>query len=196
MKLILASASPRRRELLEKAGFDGTVEPCTAEEIYTASGPAEIVRELAEAKAHAVFSAHPEACAVLGADTVVALLGQILGKPKDTEEAAGMIRMLSGKVHQVFTGVSLLLRKDGKVYERSFSVGTDVYVKELSEDDVRDYVGLGESLDKAGAYAIQGGFSAYIDRISGDYENVIGLPVKAVREALDALSRESGETWD
>ncbi len=208
-KLILASGSPRRRELLSEAGLEFTVRVSEAEEIYHASKPAEIVQELSEIKALAVAreilkeSAEiisPEPCIILGADTVVSADGRILGKPADPEEAAEMIRAIQGRAHEVYTGVCLILllpcgREEPGLRTseiRGFSEGTCVHVVPLSEQEIQNYVACGESLDKAGAYAIQGEFGKYIDRFEGDYENVIGLPVKRVlKELCDMAERNA-----
>ena len=201
MKLILASGSPRRRELLEAAGIPFSVEVSEAEEVYTEKLPAGIVTELSAVKASAVAALHQgkearEGLLILGADTVVAADGEILGKPRTEEEAREMIRKISGRTHFVYTGVCLLRLEpdeEGKLKEtgrKNFPVGTEVFVVPLTEAEISAYVAEGESMDKAGAYAIQGGFGKYIDHIEGDYENVIGLPVKAVIEAIGTLSGE------
>ena len=211
LKLILASGSPRRRELLNRAGVSFTVRVSAAEENYTAEEPSEIVRELSRKKAEAVAeeilnerAACPEsedsqaACIVLGADTVVAVGGRILGKPADDREAREMIRSIEGRAHQVYTGVHMIRiapEASGCVRlsdceTRNFSECTLVHVVPLTAQEIRDYVACGESLDKAGAYAIQGAFGKYIDRFEGDYENVIGLPVTRVLRELRSLSEE------
>ena len=178
--IILASKSPRRRELLELAGVPFSVETEDVEETFDPGLlPAEIVRHLSRIKAEAVFKKHP-AKTVLGADTIVVLDGGILGKPKDEEEAVRMLQALSGKTHEVFTGVTIL---SGKT-EYSFAERTAVTFYELSEEEIRTYVSTGEPLDKAGAYGIQGRGVTLVRSIEGDYPNVVGLPVAKVVRAL------------
>jgi len=201
MKLILASGSPRRRELLTSAGLRFTIEVSEAEEVYTETEPAKIVAQLAAVKAEAAAKNHERTVdtdspvLILGADTVVAVDHEILGKPGDIEEAHAMIRKLGGRTHFVYTGVCLIRLEpsgEGELIEtgrRNYAVGSEVFVKPLTEEMVRSYVAEGESMDKAGAYAIQGGFGKYIERIEGDYENIIGLPVKAVLESIKELER-------
>ena len=197
-KLILASQSPRRKELLEKCGIPFETEPADIDETLSAEGTLEEqIRILSRRKAEAVLKLHPEAV-VLGSDTIVAVNGEILGKPADAEEAARMIRMIQGREHEVFTGVCLIALcpgEDGKpglrtAEIRNFSEGTKVHVVPMTEREIRDYVACGESLDKAGAYAIQGEFGKYIDRFEGDYENVIGLPVKRVLSEIRSMTEE------
>ena len=206
-EIILASGSPRRRELLQGAGLRFTVRVSEAEEKYSASEPSDIVKELSKIKAGAVAEeilreseglVFTKPCLILGADTVVSADGKILGKPADAEEAARMIRMIQGREHEVFTGVCLIALcpgEDGKPglrtsEIRNFSEGTKVHVVPMTEREIRDYVACGESLDKAGAYAIQGEFGKYIDRFEGDYENVIGLPIKRVLSEIRSMTEE------
>ena len=177
-RLILASASPRRRELLSQAGVDFEVRPVDIDEtVRPGESPAGFVVRLAREKAAAAAANHPRA-PVLAADTVVVLGDQILGKPAGPEDAARMLGLLSGRVHQVLTGFCLL--------EPSFSrdatdyVSTDVEFRPLSEADIRNYVDSGECLDKAGAYAIQGRGASLTRRINGSYTNVVGLPLAEV----------------
>ncbi len=184
MRLILASASPRRAELLRAAGFDFQVSPADVDEAARpAESPEQYVRRLAAEKSAAVGPS-PDAV-VLGADTAVVLDGDILSKPLDDQEAAGMLRRLSGRRHDVLTGISLRAgaRELGRV-ER-----TAVYFETLTERDVAWYVASGEGRDKAGAYAIQGLASRFVPRIEGSYSNVVGLPVAAVFELLREMPR-------
>ena len=176
MKIILASASPRRKMILEQAGV--TFEICVSDldEVITQTEPAAVVEELSAQKAGDVAKKYPPDVLVIGADTVVACMGQILGKPKDEKDAREMLTMLSGKTHQVYTGVTLIL--NGRVH--TFHAVTDVSVCDLSEAEIDSYVNSGEPLDKAGAYAIQGLFGKYITGISGEYNNVVGLPIAAI----------------
>lgn len=198
-RVILGSGSPRRRELLEQIGIRFEVMVSEKEEVYTAQEPEEIVRELALMKAKNVASemsdlemkdsdSEAEGIIVIGADTVVVLDGQILGKPSDEKDAFAMLTSLQGREHQVFTGVAVLdFDTEGNVSETAFAVKTDVCVNEMDEEEIRSYIRTGEPMDKAGAYGIQGRFAAYIDRIDGDYYNVVGLPVSALYRVLKKI---------
>lgn len=191
--LVLASASPRRQELLRRAGISFTVEPTDIPEIPQPNESAKDVAErLAREKALVVSRNHPDQL-VLGADTVVVVNGQILGKPQDAADAARMLRLLSGRTHQVITGVCLIGPKSNVTgyspqpnsrFEDTRSETTLVTMNELSEEDIRFYTRTGEPMDKAGAYAIQGIASPWIPRIEGDYSNVVGLPVALVYRML------------
>lgn len=182
-KMILASGSPRRRELLAQMGIDFDVIVSDADEIITKENPGEIVEELSRCKAEAVAAKYPGRF-VLGADTVVALDGQILGKPKDSKDAVRMLKELQGRTHQVFTGVTLI--RQGEIY--SFHEKTDVEVYPMTETEIRKYVDSGDPLDKAGAYGIQGNFAIHIKGILGDYYNVMGLPVGRLYQELKNLA--------
>lgn len=175
MELILASKSPRRRELLAQVGIPFTVRESCCEEKLIGENPEEIVKGLAFRKAEAVLREADGEAVVLGADTVVVLAGEILGKPRDEEEAFRMLQALQGRDHSVYTGVALLCR-NGKA-PVSFAEETKVFVYPMSEEEIRAYIATGEPMDKAGAYGIQGRFAAFIRRIEGDYTNVVGLPV-------------------
>lgn len=181
MKIILASGSPRRKELLVQAGYDFVIEVSDADENIQAENPGELVEELSCRKAQAVAQHHrreEEISTIIGADTVVALEGQILGKPENESAAMEMLRSLSGKTHQVYTGVSLLLLQNGQlIAEEKFHVCTDVTMRELAEEEMLRYVNTGEPMDKAGAYGIQGKAAMFISGICGDYYNVVGLPL-------------------
>jgi septum formation protein len=189
--LVLASASPRRQELLRNAGIGFTVYPANIPEIPRAGeNPRDYAERLAREKAQAVFHQHPGKL-VLGADTIVVVDGEILGKPRDRADAARMLRLLSGRTHQVITGVCLAgpqLRTEnhklGTGFEDTRSETTQVSVMTLTDDDIQSYIATGEPLDKAGAYAIQGTASRWIPRIEGDYFNVVGLPVALVCRML------------
>ncbi len=178
--LVLASASPRRQELLRSAGISFEVQPA---EIPENALPGEAAKECAERLARekglAVARQRPHDF-VLGADTVVVVEGQILGKPTDAADAARMLRRLSGREHQVITGVCLVVGGQCSVASET----TVVTMSELAEKDIADYVASGEPMDKAGAYAIQGIASRWIPRIEGDYSNVVGLPVALVWRML------------
>ena len=175
MKLILASVSPRRKELLSGV-CEFEIQPSRFEEV-TGDNAQEVVLQNARGKAMEVLSRFPD-CRVLGADTVVALDGKILGKPKDGEDAKRMLRMLSGRVHSVFTGVCLADRNGAQ--ERV--VEAKVLFKTLNENLIESYVLSGTPLDKAGAYGIQD--SIVVESIQGSYTNVMGLPMEAVKEML------------
>jgi septum formation protein len=178
--LILASASPRRQELLRHAGIAFRVQSTGISETPLAGEtPRACAERLARAKALAISHAHPGDW-VLGADTIVVVDEEILGKPADEADAARMLRLLSGRTHEVTTGVCLA----GEAIEDVRSESTLVSMIALREDDIRDYVASGEPMDKAGAYAIQGRASRWIGRIEGDYANVVGLPVALVYRML------------
>lgn len=179
-KLILASASPRRRELLSAAGLEFEIAAADiVEKIPDNATPQEAVMALALQKAQATAAEYPD-CVVIGADTVVVNDGKILGKPKSEDDAVKMLTELSGRVHTVYTGVALV--KGEKV--KNFCEATDVEFYSLTESEIRDYVKTGEPMDKAGAYGIQGRGCVLVRRISGDYFNVVGLPVSKVCREL------------
>lgn len=194
-KVILGSASPRRRELLAQIGARFEVRTSGREEVYHSTVPEEIVRELAIMKAENVAEdladeqgRTPEDTIVIGADTIVVLDGKILGKPKDEKDAADMIGALQGRSHEVYTGVAILdYDAQGEKNVSVRAVGTKVYVNSMDEAEISAYIATGEPMDKAGAYGIQGRFAAYIDRIEGDYYNVVGLPVSYVYQALKRI---------
>lgn len=209
-RIILGSASPRRRELLEQIGIEFEVVVSDAQEHYESTRPEEIVRELALMKAEHVageverrekesgdrsYISEQETgeinlrnVMILGADTIVVRDGQILGKPSDEEEAFFMLKSLQGRMHQVYTGVALLdFDGNGERHTISHAEETKVYVHEMTDEEIRRYIVAGESMDKAGAYGVQGRFAAYIDRIEGDYYNVVGLPVAYVYHAMKEL---------
>lgn len=189
MKIILASASPRRKELLKQIGLSFKTMPSTGEETITGKEPEEIVEELAYQKAVDICGQLSETMkedfVVIGADTVVSYWGRIMGKPGDKEEAFDMLWELQGKSHQVYTGVTLAWKyADMPAMFHSFYECTDVTVFPMTEEEIERYIDSGEPMDKAGAYAIQGRFAAYIQGICGDYANVVGLPVGRVYQEL------------
>ena len=178
--LVLASASPRRQELLRNAGIAFEVQPAhILEDPLPGEAAKDCAERLAREKALAVARERPHDI-VLGADTVVVVDGQLLGKPSDAADAARMLRMLSGREHRVLTGVCLVV--SGKPLVASET--TLVTMSEITDREIADYVGSGEPMDKAGAYAIQGIASRWIPRIEGDYGNVVGLPVALVWRML------------
>ena len=185
MKYILASASPRRKELLSLAGFDFTVIPSGVKEKITKTIPSEVVTELALQKAEDIYSRYAEDdCIIIGADTVVVYHDEILGKPKDETDAFDMLSMLSDRTHQVYTGVALLTTEKGVRHTHTFSVCTDVTFYPISREDIEAYIGTGDPMDKAGSYGIQGPFAIHVKEIHGDYNNVVGLPISRLYQEL------------
>lgn len=186
--LVLASASPRRQELLHTAGISFVVQPADVDETPLAGElPRDCAERLAREKALAVWRVRRQDV-VLGADTIVVVDDIILGKPRDADDAARMLRMLSGRAHSVITGVCLVGPGEDEV--RTSSESTLVTMSELSDDEIRVYVATGEPMDKAGAYAIQGIAARWIPRIEGDYSNVVGLPVARVYRMLRERNSE------
>ncbi|HTA78635.1 MAG TPA: Maf family protein [Terracidiphilus sp.] len=188
MDLVLASASPRRRELLAQCGFSFAVQPAhIPEEPLPNEEAIAYVTRLARQKAEAVFhqlsSEQSAALQVLGADTTVCVDNQILGKPADAADAARMLRLLSGRTHRVITGVAVVTTSRTEVAAEI----TGVRFLALSEEDIAAYVATGEPMDKAGAYAIQGRAARWIPRIVGDYSNVVGLPLALVATILESI---------
>jgi septum formation protein len=184
MKLILASASPRRRELLTQAGRRFDVLAADIDETRKPNEPpADFVQRLALEKAQAVLALHPDAV-VLGADTTVVLDGNVLNKPADIAEAETMLRSLSGREHQVLTGIAVVSRDA----QRQHVETTRVFFAPISDADLAHYLSTGDSLDKAGAYGIQGYAARWITRIEGDFFNVVGLPIAATIRLLNCLS--------
>lgn len=190
-KIILASGSPRRRELLEQIGYTFEIVTSEKEEVYQSTEPQEIVKELALLKAKDVAEkivsdrGEDSDRLIIGADTVVTHQGKILGKPKDKEDAARMLEALQGDAHDVYTGVAVIsYDEEGKEEVISHAVGTKVYVDPMTEEEIREYIATGEPMDKAGTYGIQGRFAAHISKIEGDYYNVVGLPVSYIYQVL------------
>ena len=185
MDIILASQSPRRRELLERMGLTSfrVVSPDVDENLGEELPPAELVSRLSRRKAQAVAQQVKQDALIVAADTVVALEGTILGKPADELSAFRMLTTLSGARHQVYTGLTVLR---GEEVCTEYEV-TDVTFRELSEGEIEDYIRTGEPMDKAGAYGIQGYGALFIEGIQGDYYNVMGLPVCRLGRILDRL---------
>lgn len=180
MRYILASGSPRRRELIRQAGIDAEIIPAAGSEKSDRREPASYVADLASHKAEEIGEKQMNAvddCCIIGADTVVVLDNSILGKPKDREDARRMIRSLQGRTHEVMTGVCLLYQINGIRKKTTFTEISTVHVCPMTEEEIESYVATGEADDKAGAYGIQGRFGIYIDRIEGDYYNIVGLPI-------------------
>lgn len=198
--IILASGSPRRRELLEREGVPFTVRVSEVDEALDPDilrDPREAAKKLAERKAGAVVQEvlgadYVGAAAVIGADTMVALDGRIYGKPADEEDAKRILRELSGRVHQVVTGVSVWLvsapdKENVSLGFRTLAETSHVTFKNLSDEEIEAYVATGEPMDKAGAYGIQGEGGALVKGVSGDYDNVVGLPVKRLLKEFSEI---------
>ena len=198
-KIILASASPRRKELLKQMGLEFEVMPSHCEEVITRKIPWEIVMELSSQKARElVYKAAMDSLSddksgndgdgqnvlVIGADTIVAYKDEILGKPKDKDDAVRMLKLLQGKQHSVYTGVSLVYLKEGIAQTRTFVEETKVFVAPMTDEQIEAYVATGEPMDKAGAYGIQGAFGVYICGIEGDYNTIVGLPLARVYQEM------------
>lgn len=186
MKLILASASPRRKELLGKIGMEFEIIPAKGEEIVTKTLPWEVVEELSFQKAKEIADMQTEECIVIGSDTIVAKGEEIMGKPKDEEDAFRMLSEIAGNVHQVYTGVTLI-RTGEKPKVITFAEKTDVYLYPMSDDEMNAYIATQDPMDKAGAYGIQGDFAIHVKGIEGDYYNVVGLPIGKVYQELKQL---------
>lgn len=192
-RLILASESPRRKEIMEQMGINFETIPSHMKEDITREDPSELVKTLASLKAGEVAARlkyERDNLIIIGADTVVYHNGHILGKPRDRDDAVRMLKEISGDVHNVYTGVSIIIRRtepdksNGRDENIVFSVKTQVAVKQLTMDEIEDYVDSGEPYDKAGAYAIQGRFGIYIKELHGDYYNVVGFPIARIYEEL------------
>lgn len=192
---ILASSSPRRKELLMQAGIHFQVIPSNIDENITKTEPKEVVMELARQKADHVFRSLPDpGHIVIGADTIVVYENRILGKPADEEEAFCMLSKLSGHTHQVYTGVAIIGDCSGSgKREHFFCECTDVNFYPVSDEELRAYIETGDPLDKAGAYGIQGPFAIHVKGISGDYNNVVGLPIAHLyHELKDCFGSQAG----
>ena len=186
-KIILASGSPRRRELLTQIGLEYTVIPSKKEEILRFTQPEDIVKDLSLQKAQDIAENAEVGTMVIGSDTVVSLDGEILGKPHTSENAVAMLKRLEGRSHQVYTGVSVVIKgmaADGTDAIISFAEKTDVHVYPMTEEEIQAYVATGDPLDKAGAYGIQGIFAKHVQGISGCYYNVMGLPIGRLHQEL------------
>lgn len=192
-QIILASGSPRRKELLQRITDSFEVHVSDCEEIITSDVPVEVTKELAEQKAEAVRKEildEKKDFLVIGADTVVSLKGQIYGKPKDREEAFTMISALQGKSHEVTTGVALISVERGKTVRKEvFAETTEVEVAPMTSEEIQAYIATGDCDDKAGAYGIQGVFSKHISGIKGDYFNVVGFPIHRIYECFKKIEK-------
>jgi len=184
-RFILASSSPRREEILKKAGIDfKVIFPENIEEKNISTDPVSHVLELSRKKAESVAKKIDDSL-ILGADTIVVLNGAILGKPKDGKDAFRMLKQLSGKEHKVYTGVALLDKRSGELLN-DYQL-TKVKFNQLKNKEIKDYIDTGEPLDKAGAYGIQGMGNFLVEKIEGDLDNVIGLPLRKLEELLKKI---------
>lgn len=190
-KVILASASPRRRELLKQAGFSFEVIESKADEHVSEKEPEVLVRELAKRKALAVAELINGEALVIGADTVVAIDGEILGKPKDEADAFRMLKEIQGRTHQVYTGVALIKKQETDVEVNDFAERTDVTMYPMSDEEIYAYIATGEPGDKAGSYGIQGRAAIFIKGIQGDYNNVVGLPIGRLYQEVKSWITEA-----
>ena len=187
--IILASASPRRTELLKQAGFTFTVIPSSIEEQRTEASPDKLAEDLAFQKAEDVYQSVKQDYTgidfmVIGADTIVYYDGEVLGKPADEQEAFDMLKMLSDRTHQVYTGLAIILKKADEKQIYLMHERTDVTFYPISDHELKDYIATGDPLDKAGAYGIQGPFAVHVKKINGDYNNVVGLPIARLYQSL------------
>lgn len=192
-EILLASASPRRSELLTQAGIAFKVQPSQAEEKITAEEPGQAVEELSLLKCRDIFEKSGNDVLVIGADTVVVAQGQILGKPASAQEAVFMLEMLQGKSHEVYTGVTVMVREKNQERTCTFHEKTEVAFYPMTEEEIRSYVSTGEPMDKAGAYGIQGKSAVFIKGIQGDYNNVVGLPLARLYQELKHMGIEIKE---
>ena len=183
--IILASGSPRRHELLKKLCKNFIVEVSDATEVQQADDPKTLAIENARLKASSIAAKHPDAI-VIGADTIVVLDGEIFGKPDGVSGAEAMLARLSGRRHEVITGLAICA--GGKVF--TTAEVTEVYFGEMTAEEIREYVATGEPLDKSGSYALQGGATKFIEKIHGDWSNVVGLPVYRLRRLAQAAGLE------
>lgn len=185
-KIILASASPRRSELLQQAGIRFSVAVSETDEQIDETNPVRVVEQLALRKAEAVAALMEEEAVVIGADTVVCIGERILGKPRDRQEAAAMLQELQGRTHQVYTGVAVIVKTTEAQEVHVFSEQTAVTMYPMTDQEIAGYIDTGEPLDKAGAYGIQGRAAVYIKAIAGDYNNVVGLPLARLYQEIKA----------
>ncbi|MDD5900095.1 MAG: Maf family protein [Lachnospiraceae bacterium] len=184
-RIILASGSPRRREILTQIGAEYEVVVSDCDETTSCTEPSELVKELSNKKAAAVAESVQGPAVIIGADTVVAYDKVILGKPKDRADAKRMLTLLSGQIHQVYTGVSLMIKEEnGEERIIIFDECSEVEVETLTDRQTEEYLNTEEGTDKAGSYAVQGIFAAHIKGIKGDYYNIVGLPVAGIYRRL------------
>jgi septum formation protein len=194
IKIILASGSPRRKQILEQVGLNFTVEVSDYEEKpIPGISPFEFVEKLSLEKAKAVAKNHKDAI-IIGADTTVVIDNQILGKPKTKEEAKEMLRKLSGNTHLVFTGFTVIDIRNNKIITKH--VITKIKFKNLSDEEIAGYVETGEPMDKAGAYGVQDRGALFVEHIEGDYSNITGLPIVNIFEILKTLGVDTLKTYE
>ncbi len=190
--VILASASPRRKELLEQAGISFTIMPSSAEEKPIEDTPNVIAENLAFTKANDIYQQlkkeKKDNFIVIGADTIVHYNNDILGKPEDEQEAYDMLSMLSDRTHQVYTGVCIIYKGESGKQVEIFSERTDVTFYPITSYEIKNYIETGDPLDKAGSYGIQGPFAIHIREIKGDYNNVVGLPIAKLYQTLKSMN--------
>lgn len=186
-RIILASASPRRRELLAQMGLSFEVMPSTKEEKMIEAEASKIVESLSAQKAEDIAQQINGDATIIGSDTIVVCDGEIMGKPHSKEEAFSMISRLQGRKHQVYTGVTVIDRVNGKEVKKTFAAQADVSVYSMTDAEIEAYIAKGESMDKAGAYGIQGAFGMFIKEIKGEYTTILGLPIAALYQTLKEL---------
>jgi len=187
-EFVLASASPRRKELLAQIGIKFRTCTSKKQEEILRHNPEEIVKDLSYTKARDVFERGNRDAIVIGADTIVVYDEKVLGKPKSEEEAFEMIKMLQGNVHRVYTGMNIIWTDNGNTHISSSVAMTEVELYYMSEEEIRAYISTKEPYDKAGGYAIQGYFARYVKQIKGDYNNVVGLPIGKLYQILNSLN--------
>ena len=187
-EFVLASASPRRKELLTQIGIKFRTCTSKKEEEILRNTPEDIVKDLSYTKARDVYERGNRDAIVIGADTIVVADEVVLGKPKDEAEAFAMIKKLQGDTHQVYTGVSIIWEQNNNTHVSSFVAMTEVELYYMSDEEIRNYIELKEPYDKAGGYAIQGYFARYVKQIKGDYNNVVGLPIGKLYQVLNSLN--------
>ncbi|MBR5468799.1 MAG: septum formation inhibitor Maf [Firmicutes bacterium] len=197
MRFILASGSPRRKEFMERLCIPYEVITSDVDESTATMGsPYERVKSLAEMKAKAVADRIDEEAVIIAADTIVTYMGLILNKPEDSEDAKRMLKMLSGKLHTVYSGMSLIFKdKNGNCTMETYVDGTEVEFAEMSDNLIEKYVNTNEPLDKAGAYAVQEKGSVFIANVKGNYDNVVGLPVPILYDALKRHGIDIADFW-
>lgn len=191
--IILASGSPRRKELLTQIGVVFQVKVSEAEEKITTKNPGKAVEELSRLKCSDIYGKTSGDVLVIGSDTVVSINGQILGKPASEEEAVQMLKNLQGKSHEVYTGVTIMVRENQEEKSCTFHEKTEVLFYPMTEAEIKSYVSTGEPMDKAGAYGIQGKSAVFVKGINGDYNNVVGLPLARLYQELKNMGIEIKE---
>lgn len=179
-KIVLASGSPRRKAIMEQIGLEIEIMVSHKDEVMRDTDPCELVRELSEMKASDVAKRVEGNSIIIGADTVVAFEGRILGKPADEEDAFKMLKRMQNNTHMVHTGVCIIIRREGQDKKLSFDVTTKVTLAPATDDQLHSYIATGEPMDKAGAYAIQGQFAPFVSSVEGEYYNIVGLPISAI----------------